>query len=946
MKILPTLIRFALAMTVLISCSTSTRGQDARDDRGAASASKSASASVKALIKRLGSEDFTQRQSASKILFDKGPAVLEQLKQVPLSSNPELNQRVGELIKLLSNDIDAQSAKETFDAVLKFEHAEPETRKQLLKRLLAGEQYDVYFRMIERLPPEQAEDIFYESRMRHLIPTLCEKEQWDDVETILSHPLTWKHETNLCAIYHRTMGTLDVYLDKMKREIDDAEFADATQLSTLIGLLKAEKDYDAALKYAQRFGNADLINAYQCQILMESGNWKALADRAVLGDQPPDSDQYFLCNRMTYPMVKFWGGSQQEFTAALEEVTEKSIITEEDDDANDDAQPPLNDDETFAVDPILQQIHLLTLNWDQARKGIEVTEDQTSLSLLELTNQYQLMMDELEIGTDFSGHQQWAFRKQKEIEKNSKKFSSARVRSNPQERRNLAEQIEPQIEYYLSICDALADLGMEAEATLFIRQLYQMIYPIEELSPHRLDLIGCVADYGDAAALWEFIENAGLNSTQLKELVFTRRPLQKRSSAENYVLFGHKNEVAQFVYKKLSEQITDPIELLKHVAYVVNYQLRPSNLLPSNGSLESSKPFNLDTDIGLIDHNQTADACWNICQIYAFHQRREYQQWLQHAALKSDMRAVKQIASDYFNNKQYLNAARMFEQEFELSFNPLSLSRAAEAYGLAGDVQREKRLNFHAFVLPDFIYDNNFDETYGAYLEEERSDLIADQLRFRIATTPQNNSSFMVAIGWQVLQKPDPVAAANLLRIRLLSISSSHTALTHLALAIASHTLDATADVTKGDYATADRTLDRLLKIVPATPSIAEQTVTQLDLAGQQQRGDDVIKKMTDAYHDLLVQYPTSATHCNNFAWVLACGKRHTNSAIRHAQTAVRRRPQNAGFIDTLAESHYAHGDFETAIQSIDRAIAIEPENAYYRNQRLKYAAAKNASRN
>lgn len=897
------------------------------------------------LIKRLGSADFTQRQSASKTLFERGPAVLEQLKQVPLSSNPELNQRVSELIKLLSNGVDAQSAKETFDAVLTFEDAEAETRKQLLKRLLDGEQYDVYFRLIERLPVEQAEDIFYESRLRHLIPTLCEKEQWDDVQTILSHRLTWQHEPNLCAIYHRTMGTLDVYLDKMKREIDNAEFADATRLATLIGLLKAEKDYDTALRYAKRFGSADLINAYHCQILMESGNWEALADIAVLGDEPIDSDRYFLCNRMTYPMVKFWGGSPQEFLDALEEVTEKSIIAQEDKDAQEDAEPGLNDD-ALAVDPIVQQIHLLTLNWDQARKGIKIGEDQISISLLGLISQYQRLLDELNVGSDFTGHQKWATQKQQAIENVAQKFSSLRVRSNPEERRELIDEIESKLDYYMAVCDVLADLGMEVEATLFIRQLYQLIYPFEELSPHRLDLIGRVADYGDAASLWEFIENAGLNNAQLKSLVFTRRPLQGRSSAETYVLFGHKNEVAQFVYKKLADQFDDPLKLIKHVAYVVDYQLKPAEISSAQNPSESAAPFNLDTHIALMEHNQSADECWNISQIYAFHQRPQHQQWLQRAALKSDMRAIKQIARTQFNNRKYLNSARMFEREFELSYNPLSLSRAAEAYGLAGDTQKSKRLHFHAFVLPDFIYDNGFDETYGSYLEEERSDLIADQLLFRIATTPQSNSTSMVALGWQVLQKPDPVAAANLLRIRLLSISSNNAALRQLALAITSHTLDATADVIKGHYAAAERTIDRLLKISPATPSIAEQTVVQLDRAGQHKMGDDVIKKLATAYQDLMVRFPTSATHCNNFAWSLACGKRHAQVAIRHAQTAVARRPHNPGFIDTLAESHFAAGDYDKAIQTIDRAVAIEPENAYYRNQRLKYETEKTSRGN
>lgn len=899
---------------------------------------------VAGLIKRLGSETFSQRQSASKSLFQKGPSVLPQLQQVPLSSNPELNQRVGDLIKLLSSDIDASSGEETFDAVLKFEDAEPETRKQLLKRLLAGEHYGVYFRMVERLPVDQAEDVFRESRLRHLIPNLCEKNQWDDIETILSHRLTWKYEPNLCGLYHRTMGTLDVHLDQMKREIDNAEFVDATQLSTLIGLLKAEESYDAALRYAQRFDNADLVNAYQCQILMESGNWKALSDRAVLGDRPVQSDRYFRCNRMTYPMVKFWGGSEKDFQDAIEEVSEKSIVADDDADGQQNGGPPLENKETFSVDPILQQIHLLTLNWDALSKGLEITEDPNSISLLSLINRYDLMLDQLKIGTDFASHKAWASKQRQAIEKAVEEFPDSRVRNNRQRRRDLVQEIESKVVYFLSVCDVLADLGMEAEAILFIRQLYHVIHSTQELAHYRAELIGRVADYGDAEALWDFIENAGLTTAQVKSLVYTRRSLQTASSPEAHVLFGHKNEVAQFVFDRLRDKIDDPIERLKHVACVVNYQLKPSSVGGISKTQIAADTFNLDTDIGLFEHNQSAEACWNVSQIYAFHQRQEYQQWLQHAAFKGDARAIKQIAIQQFNNQQYLDSAEMFEQEFALSLNPLSLSRAAEAYGLAGDTQKSKRLTFHAFVLPDFIYDNNFNETYGSYLEDERADLIADQLRFRIATTPESNSTYAVIYGWQILQKHDPVAASNLLRIRLLTISNN-AALRQLALAITSHTLDATADVIQGNYGRTQRTLDRLLKFSPSIPSIAEQTVVQLDLAGQKAMGDAVIKKLVNGYKRLLTQYPASPTHCNNFAWILACGKRHANIAIGHAQTAVQRRPHSAGFFDTLAESHYAAEEFDNAIETIDRATAIEPENEYYKNQRLKYEAAQKRKR-
>ena len=898
-----------------------------------------APASVASLVKRLGSENFVDRQLASKLLFDKGPAIRGELESVELSSNPELNQRVSDLIKLLSVAPDSIASKETYDAVLNFDTAELETRKQLLEKLLSGEQYAMYFRMIEQMPVEQAEDIFTENRLRRLIQVLCEKDNWDDVNTILSHPLTWKYEPELCGLYHKTMGTLGVYIDKMKREIDDAEIAEPIQLATLIGLLKSEKDYKTALRYAQQFSGVDVINAYENQILMESGDWKTLADRAVLNDDPIESDRYLICNRMTYPLVKYWGGSEEDFLSAVEKVTEKSI--EEDDGDKEEDEDELDEAETFAVDPILQQIYLLTLDWEKAKKGVTFTEDKDTVKLLSFLDKYDRLFKELKLGNDLKGRRRWAADKQAAIAKLTQKFSTTAVRNSRETRRELFDEINGELEYYLEICDLLAELGMEEDATLFVRQMYQLIYPVQEMVTTRLDLIGRVADYGDADALWDFVENAGLTNPQMKWLVNTPRPLGGGTDDKKYVLFGFKVDVAQFVYQKLSPKFDDQIELLKHVAHVVNYQLKPGDLSSSSDPQKVAEPFSLDADVAMIDHSFGSDECWKISQIYAYHQRPESKQWLEKAAANGDNRAIRQIANELFDDHDYEAAALMFEQEHQQTKTSLPLSRAAEAYGLAGDSLKAKRLAFHAFVLPDFFYDNHFDETYGAYLTDERSDLVADRLLYRFSTGSVSNQNVLLEKSWTVLAKPDPVAASNLFRMWVLAISSYAKPVGLVQLATYSHEMDATAAVVKGEYEVADRLLKRLLDFSPSSPSIAEKTVVQLDLAGQTEIADKVIDRLADSYHKLLQRYPVSSTHCNNYAWVLACGKRYPDAAIRHAKTAVKRRPNNPGFIDTLAESYYADGNFDDAIAVINRAAAIEPEKAYYVKQRLKYEAAK-----
>ena len=47
--------------------------------------------------------------------------------------------------------------------------------------------------------------------------------------------------------------------------------------------------------------------------------------------------------------------------------------------------------------------------------------------------------------------------------------------------------------------------------------------------------------------------------------------------------------------------------------------------------------------------------------------------------------------------------------------------------------------------------------------------------------------------------------------------------------------------------------------------------------------------------------------------------------------------PGNSGILDTLAEVQFRRGDAAAAIESIDKAIALDPEDSYLREQRAKF---------
>jgi hypothetical protein len=85
-----------------------------------------------------------------------------------------------------------------------------------------------------------------------------------------------------------------------------------------------------------------------------------------------------------------------------------------------------------------------------------------------------------------------------------------------------------------------------------------------------------------------------------------------------------------------------------------------------------------------------------------------------------------------------------------------------------------------------------------------------------------------------------------------------------------------------------------------------------------------------------------SASELNDRAWLLATEPRPSSEALAVAlQLAERAVAQterrDATILDTLAEVQFQRGDPERAILIIDEAIAREPEQAYYREQRRRF---------
>jgi cytochrome c-type biogenesis protein CcmH/NrfG len=152
----------------------------------------------------------------------------------------------------------------------------------------------------------------------------------------------------------------------------------------------------------------------------------------------------------------------------------------------------------------------------------------------------------------------------------------------------------------------------------------------------------------------------------------------------------------------------------------------------------------------------------------------------------------------------------------------------------------------------------------------------------------------------------------------------------------------------KGDPQKAQQIFEDVLGKNPQTAEakglLASNLAMLADLYVQQRLYSEAIIK----YQESLRLEPDLAEAHNNLAWLYAtCDDpkfRDSRAALEHAQLAVKLTNwKDPNSIDTLAEAHFVNGEFEQAVESQEKALALEPDNKELQEHMARYrrAAAK-----
>jgi tetratricopeptide (TPR) repeat protein len=153
------------------------------------------------------------------------------------------------------------------------------------------------------------------------------------------------------------------------------------------------------------------------------------------------------------------------------------------------------------------------------------------------------------------------------------------------------------------------------------------------------------------------------------------------------------------------------------------------------------------------------------------------------------------------------------------------------------------------------------------------------------------------------------------------------------------HRLRALGLLAAGRADEARKEADVCLALLPGSVELPMQLVPELEKHGRKKDADDLFARTLATHEKLCADYPRGAWVHNNLAWLCAACRRNLDAGLEHARTAVELDPDNAGYLDTLAEVHFQRGDRDKAVELMKQCLAKDAKNVYFQKQLKRFEA-------
>ena len=875
---------------------------------------------LEGLISQLGSPSYAVRQAAAEQIWRLGNSAAPALEQAANLSDPEVAKRVREMLTVLAMGIDFETEPELAKLVLRFNHGEREVKESVLSGLLSEQRLSLVFELLEQVESDDEQKWLFERvlNFNSTITNYGRNGRWDEIELIHQHPLTLKHKPIAVVQYHLAAGTLDRLIESLREKITAAEKSgkkiELNSLVELIAILRMEGRFDEAKKCIAKIEKDKIRNRFLNRILMEQGDWDAVARKMPGPDQQPtDQNGLIEVTDAQRALVCQFVGDQ----AGYQEVVNKLLG---------EAEAAKSDDDKEKARKILDTvvgIAMVSLDWELASEHFNRRDKSSFFEVLIQSRRIDEAFELIGLGDTVQLRDAWFDRKMRHVSSLEKKI----------ERLDEADEDTSAADYKLDstwrmcigstgITTTLAGLGLVDEAVAHYHTMFANLSSTEGLDK-RCDIVGrlfWMGRYEEARRLCE----QGFRTWEIESVV-------------PRVVAVQKSAQISFWMGQLRQRYPDPLGRLHVAAGILNSPFCNLDDFDLRLELASIEPDPKHVKSGLWDSR--------LAEVYQFHADDEKHQ----AHLQMSEQAGYAAASSHRIKQAVLAGdSKQIIEFYDSPPNNVSVPSsllAAEAYRNLGELRSAALRTAYAFAK----WDENYSNSSTTFILEdlEKLNLAVEFLKLQVYHSTDDDGATVSKEAYRgelarSRLKSDPEAASNDHRILLFDLFANRANQAGADLHWADETIKfktalARAKVDKGKL---DEALELLLqceRFAPGDPGLAEEMIPALDQAGGTEQADRLFKQMSEFYFDLLSKYPDSALHHNNYAWLCACAKRRNDHMLRHAKIAVEQRPDSSSYLDTLATIYFLTGEKEKAIELCRRCIAIYPSKQHYRDQMKRF---------
>jgi tetratricopeptide (TPR) repeat protein len=149
----------------------------------------------------------------------------------------------------------------------------------------------------------------------------------------------------------------------------------------------------------------------------------------------------------------------------------------------------------------------------------------------------------------------------------------------------------------------------------------------------------------------------------------------------------------------------------------------------------------------------------------------------------------------------------------------------------------------------------------------------------------------------------------------------------------------ARAAAKKGDKALVDKHVESLKQYTPTGTDTAIEIVNWLKSSGREKDGKELFERVFLTTREQMDS--NDPTSLNDLAWLCARCEERLNDGLELAQKAVAARPENAAYLDTLAEVNFRLGKREEAVKLESKALELRPGDEFMLKQLERFKSEK-----